>query len=122
MKIIESKNRPIILALDFDGSIVDDAFPDIGALKSGAKKIINKLHDEGYYIIIWTCRYTDKEIHSMLRFLSDNKISYDAVNENYPNLDFKPWPKIFYDVLVCDRNLGGIPDWETIYKMIKERY
>jgi hydroxymethylpyrimidine pyrophosphatase-like HAD family hydrolase len=119
MKIIESNNRPLILGIDFDDTVVENAFPDIGSLKPNAKEVINKLHDEGYYIIIWTCRYLASEMSAMIRFLNDNDIHYDMINDNYPLLEFKPWPKIFYDILIDDRNLGGIPDWETIYKMVK---
>ena len=48
--------RRTILALDFDGTIVEHKFPDIGALKPNVVGVINQLFNEGYYIIIWTCR------------------------------------------------------------------
>ena len=39
----DKRSRPKIYAIDFDGTIVEDAFPDIGALKEDAKSFINKV-------------------------------------------------------------------------------
>jgi len=53
MKVI--KQRPKIIAIDFDQTIADgDSFPDASTsnILGEAKKYINLLHEEGYYIII----------------------------------------------------------------------
>ena len=100
MKIIEKeKNRPYILALDFDNTIVYNDFPEAGILKEGAKEIINKLYDEGFYIIIWTSRYIPEHIKIASDFLKINGVKFHVFNDNYPELDYKPWPKIYYDLL-----------------------
>ena len=46
----------MILAIDFDGTIVMDKYPEIGEMIEGAKTAINQLHADGYEIIIWSCR------------------------------------------------------------------
>ena len=46
----------MVLAIDFDGCIVEETYPEIGELRKDAKKIINQLVQDGHYIIIWTCR------------------------------------------------------------------
>jgi hydroxymethylpyrimidine pyrophosphatase-like HAD family hydrolase len=112
----------MIIAIDFDGTIVDNMYPHIGKMRLHAPEVINQLHKEGHDIIIWTCR-TGKELEEALLFLDDNNIWYDYVNENSTKSNFQPYPKIYYDFCIDDRSLGGIPeDWYEIYGIIKEEY
>lgn len=115
-------SRPKIIAIDFDDTIADNSFPDISKaiLKDKADIIINELYEEGYYIIIWTCRFTEKHIQDCINFLNAHNIKYHKINENYPELEFKPLPKIYYDVLIDDKCLLKI-DWIDIYYFIKNK-
>lgn len=116
------KNEKLVIAVDFDGTIVEHNFPKIGDLLPFAKEVINKLHKEGYYIIIWTCR-GEYSLIDMINFLDKNKIHYDKINENAPYeiLGFKPFPKIVADIYIDDRNLGGFPGWLKTYKILTEK-
>ena len=84
-----------------------------------ALKVIQKLKDNGDAIIIWTCR-KDECLKEAISFLDQYEVPYDAVNENIKEieLDFNPFPKIYYDVLIDDRNLGGILPWSQVEKML----
>lgn len=127
---IKYDKEMLTLAIDFDGTIVcDEASKDkdcgykaIGALRLNAKEVINRLYDEGYYIIIWTSRNGDSLIN-MIDFLNILGIKYHTINENNPanvSDDFKAWPKVLADIYIDDRQLGGLPnDWESIYMSIK---
>lgn len=119
----DKMNRPIIIAVDFDDTICANGFPDIskGTLIKGAKETINKLYDEGYFIIIWTCRYLNNHIQDCKNFLKENEIKYNEFNENFPGLEFKPTPKIYYDYLLDDKCLIDI-DWNWIYPFIKIKF
>lgn len=118
--IYENKEeRPLIVAIDFDGTIVDNGFPEVGTPMPYAADMIRKLHADGCYIIIWTCRYTPEHIGEMVEYLNDSNIPYHKINENADFLDFKPYPKIFYNILIDDRMLGGLKDWREMYKMIR---
>lgn len=111
----------LIIAIDFDGTIVESQYPKLGALRKGAFEIINQLKEEGHTIIIWTCRYLSEDLFMMKRFLDTVGIKYDAINKNSPTLkDFHPSPKIYADVYVDDRQVGGLPDWYTIYYEIRK--
>lgn len=53
---MDSKVTPrYTICIDFDGTIVDHAFPEIGALKPGAREAITRLHQH-YRIVISSCR------------------------------------------------------------------
>lgn len=111
----------MIIAIDFDGTIVGHKYPEIGTPILDAKNIINKLYDEGHVIIIWTCRTAFASKNRMENYLINNNINYDHVNENYSELDFTPWPKIYADMYVDDRQAGGLPSWVKIYELVQEK-
>lgn len=111
----------MILAIDFDGTIVDHIYPEIGELKPNAKEIINRLHEEGHEIIIWTCRNGEHEV-KVREFLDLNGIKFHTINEHLPRiLDMfdNDCRKIYGDIYIDDRMLGGLPPWERIYTMIQ---
>lgn len=109
--------KPII-AIDFDGTIVEHDYPRIGALRPNAAHVIRWVYMWAH-VIIWTCRYEPKDVENMRSFLNDNNIPYTAINDNAPeNLGFKPYPKIYFDICIDDRNLGGVPRWSEIYIML----
>ena len=73
--------KKLVIAIDFDGTIVTNKYPDIGYLKRNAKEVINELFDAGHDIIINSCRQ-GREEREMVEFLIDNEIKFNAVNEN----------------------------------------
>lgn len=114
----------MIIAIDFDGTIVYNEYPNIGTLKPHAKEIINTLYERGHKILIWTCRTRLLE-HQAIEFLKEEGIKFHYCNNQLPEViseygnDVR---KLSYDVLIDDRNLGGIPDdWREIwYKLIEQ--
>jgi hydroxymethylpyrimidine pyrophosphatase-like HAD family hydrolase len=110
----------MILAIDFDGTIVETAeYPAFGELREGAKEYINRLYDDGHEIIIWTCRTERNSKKMMYAFLVKNGINFHAVNRNSSSIKFDTYPKIYADVYIDDRQIGGLPSWENIYTLIK---
>lgn len=97
--------KKLIFAIDFDGSIVEHQYPEIGELKEDAKEVINDLYKKDHKIIIWTCRYLQKDLSLMVKFLNENNINFHQVNCNIPELSFKPYPKIYANIYIDDRNL-----------------
>jgi hypothetical protein len=111
----------MIIAVDFDGTIVDDQFPAIGDLKPNAKEVLLLWKKLGYKLILWTCRNdTDpanngrKPLSEAVGTLENWGIRFDAVNANVPGLGFCPAPKIYADVYVDDRSVGANIDWLEI--------
>ena len=46
----------LIIAVDFDGTIVDDAYPKIGKTRIFAFETLNRLQQDGHRLILWTYR------------------------------------------------------------------
>lgn len=116
--------RSKILAIDFDGTIAEAAFPGLGKIKPGAKEYINKLFDEGYTIIIHTCRTGIFEGHAQ-NFLEYIGIKYHYINTNLPSqVEYfkQDSRKISADLYIDDKCLMGLPEtWEEIYNIIKQK-
>lgn len=117
-------NGKLVLAIDFDGTIAELSFPEVGALRKGADVYIRKLFNEGHYIIINTCR--SGKMEGMAEdFLKSHDIPYDYINSNLPELiDLykQDCRKISADYYIDDKCLWGIPSWEQIYKIIQEKF
>ena len=110
------------IAVDFDGTIVEGAYPKIGKEKTFAIDTLRQLQREGNRIILWTSR-EGKELEEALAFCHDRGLDFYAVNRNEPEdaLFSTHSTKVIADVYIDDRNLGGIPDdWGTIYEMITQ--
>ena len=104
----DHKDRPLIFAIDFDGTIVEDAFPEIGSLKEDAVSFINKVREGGHKWILWTVR-TGDHLKKALKFLADNSILPDTVNSNVPEaIQFlgEDSRKVYADFYIDDKSVG----------------
>jgi hydroxymethylpyrimidine pyrophosphatase-like HAD family hydrolase len=81
------KNRKII-AIDFDGTLVKDAYPSIGKPMPFAFDTLKKLQAEGHLLILWTYR-SGKALDEAVEFSRKQGIEYYAVNKNNPEEEFE---------------------------------
>ena len=111
---------PMIIAVDFDGTIVEDAYPRIGKPQSFAFETLKALHRERHKLILWTCRQ-GKSLEEAVVFCQENGIEFYSVNSNYPGekLEAGNTPKIVADVYIDDRIVGGFPGWSEVWKFLK---
>ena len=112
----------LIIAIDFDGTIVEDAYPGIGKPMIFAFETIKKLQENGHRIILWTYR-SGRKLNEAVAFCNENGIEFYAVNKNYPEEEFdgKISRKIHADLFIDDRNVGGFLGWTEIYQLIFNR-
>ncbi|ARV07527.1 hydrolase [Polaribacter sp. SA4-10] len=112
-------NNSKIIAVDFDGTIVEDAYPKIGKSIIFAFETLKKLQSEGYRLILWTYRCGSK-LDEAVVFCKENGIEFYAVNKSFPEeiFDKKYSRKIHADLFIDDRNVGGFLGWTEIYKEI----
>ena len=100
------KTRKKIIAIDFDGTIVENAFPNIGKPISDTVAFI-KRHRRKYIWILLTCREGEK-LRDAVEFLDSIGIQFDCVNDNAPEVieRFGNNPrKIFADFYIDDKNV-----------------
>ncbi len=107
------------IAIDFDGTIVEHAYPDIGKEKLFAFQTLKELEKKGARLILWTFR-TGKELDEAVEYCRKNGIEFYSVNKNYPEevMDDSASRKIDADIYIDDKNIGGFPGWSGIWQMI----
>ena len=111
----------MIIAVDFDGTIVEHRYPDIGREKPFAIETLKKLTEEQHRLILWTVR-KGKLLQEAVEFCRTRGLDFYAVNRNFPEENEPEERKLRADLWIDDRNLGGLPDWGTIYRMIRNNW
>lgn len=112
----------MIIAVDFDGTIVEHKFPKIGKEIPYAIKTLKLIQKKGHKLILWTYR-SGKELEEAVNFCEERGLYFHAVNNNFDGEEFDNTysRKIYADIYIDDRNILGIPEWKKIYEMIIER-
>lgn len=111
----------MIIAVDFDGTIVKHKYPSIGKEIPFAIETLKYFQKKGHHLILWTYR-SGKELEKAVAFCEKRGLIFHAVNNNYDGEEYDNSysRKIYADLYIDDRNLLGIPEWENIYKIINE--
>lgn len=111
--------QSLIIAVDFDGTIVEDAYPNIGKPKLFAFDTLKKLQNEGHRLILWTYR-SGKKLEEAIKFCESNGISFYAVNASYEDedIDSEKSRKIHADIFIDDRNVGGFIGWGNVHQLL----
>jgi len=108
------------IAVDFDGTIVTHEYPKIGREIPFAIDSLKRLQENPeYQLILWTVR-EGVELEEAVEYCRSRGLEFFAVNKNYPEENEKDQQsrKLKADLFIDDRNLGGLPDWGIIYRMI----
>jgi hypothetical protein len=112
-------STPKIIAVDFDGTIVEHAYPKIGKEMLFAFATLKALQAKGHKLILWTIR-TGHLLDEAVEFCRQNGVEFYAVNKNFPDEEWTPdLPrKLNADIFIDDRNLGGFPGWSKVWQML----
>jgi hypothetical protein len=98
------------ICVDFDGTVVDHRYPDIGEPAPGAISWLKKLQRYGARLILFTMRSDSKEGRPLLRdavqYLEASGIKLYGVNRNPDQDDWTSSPKAYGDVYVDDSAFG----------------
>lgn len=111
------------IAVDFDGTIVEDQYPEIGREIPFATQTLKMLAQQRHRIILWTVR-EGRCLQEALDWCAQRGVEFYAVNKDFPEESGEHRTfsrKIKADLFIDDRNLCGIPDWGVIYRMITEK-
>ena len=116
------------IAVDFDGTIVEHKYPDIGLPVIGAFVWLRSWQELGAELVLWTCR-DGIELDEAVAFCKKNGVEFIGVNGVTD--PFTQSPKVFANVYVDDAAFGcplvqiwgGRPvvDWKIVGPAIEKR-
>lgn len=114
----------MVIAVDFDGTIVEHRYPEIGKEIPMAISALKRLQAEGHILVLWSVREGSR-LEEAVEFCRSRGLEFYAVNANHPEDsvaedDIKA-RKLSADIFIDDRNVGGLPNWGAIYEMISKR-
>lgn len=110
----------MVIAVDFDGVLNASPYPKVGVVVGGATSAMQALHREGHTLIIWTCR-EGREQTDAVNWLLRKGIPFDGINCNTrENIErhSNDSRKVFADLYIDDRMVGGFPGWEKVLEWI----
>lgn len=116
----------MVIAVDFDGTIVEHKYPQIGKEIPFAIATLKKLQAERHLLILWTVRENDL-LEDAVEYCRKRGLEFYAVNANHPDEQVKPnqaspCRKVRADMYIDDCNVGKLPDWGAIYEMVHNRW
>jgi Predicted hydrolases of the HAD superfamily len=100
------KQRRKIIAVDFDGTLFTDEYPEVGYPIWSVINYCKEQKDKGAILILWTCR-NGEDLTEAVELAKSVGIDFDYVNENtrenlamYGGRDNR---KIYADEYIDDR-------------------
>ena len=92
------------IAIDFDNTLVSDLYPEIG-LTLNAESVLQELVERGHKLILWTIR-SGKYLEDAVNWCKNKGIELYGVNENPDFLHDEKARKVFFDLVIDDKNVG----------------
>ena len=115
----------MLIAVDFDGTIVEHRYPNIGKELPFAIASLKRLQDEGHRLILWTAREGEL-LQEAIDFCAKRGLEFYAINSNYPGEEVDEAGirarKLHADLFIDDRAVGGLPDWGAICEVVRRRW
>lgn len=108
-----------VIAVDFDGTIVEHEYPRIGKEMMFAFATLRELNKKGHKLILWTIRTGDL-LDDAVEYCKKNGVEFYAVNKNYPEEEMSNnvSRKLNADIFIDDRNVGGFIGWSQIWQTL----
>lgn len=112
--------KSLVIAVDFDGTVVEHKYPAIGKEMPFAFATLKELQKRGHRLIMWTYRH-GKTLDEAVEYCRQNGIEFYAINKSFPEEQFDPEHasrKLDCDLFIDDRNVGGFLGWGEIFNII----
>lgn len=101
----------MIIAVDFDGILCENKFPEIGSPNYEVISLVRQLVADGHEVVLWTTR-NGKELDAAIKWCEGHKLKFCSINEPAPSNEEKyrnVYPtqsrKIYADIYIDDHNL-----------------
>lgn len=115
----------MVIAVDFDGTIVEHRYPQIGKEIPFAIATLKKLQEEHHLLVLWSVR-EGRLLDEAVAFCRSRGLEFYAVNGNLPEEEQEGASmrsrKVNADLYIDDRNVGGLPDWGVIYELVHHKW
>lgn len=100
----------LTVAVDFDGTIAEHAFPRIGSPVPGAFEWLAEFQRRGIKLILWTMRSDGQKNGNVLtdaiEFCRQNGIEFVSHNENLTQSEWTSSPKAYAHAYIDDTAIG----------------
>jgi hypothetical protein len=109
----------MIIAVDFDGTLVEHRYPEIGKEILFAFDTLRDLQKQNHLLILWTVR-CGEELDEAIEYCKQRGVVFYAINKSYPEEKFDETisRKINADIFIDDRNIGGLVGWGEIWHLL----
>lgn len=129
------KMKSLYIGIDFDGTVVEHKYPEIGTAIDGALDVIEELQEAEHKLILYTMRSGERLVEAV-EYLEESGILLFGVNANKSQKHWTESPKIFCNIYIDDAALGcpllqrtkdgepvGRPfvDWDEVRDLLVER-
>lgn len=97
----------MIMAVDFDGTLCESDYPQIGAPKKAIIDTLIYTKSKGDKLILWTCR-SNERLAEAVAWCESKGLTFDAINENLPEIKESfggDQRKVYADYYIDDRSL-----------------
>jgi hypothetical protein len=96
--------RDAVIAIDFDGTVVTHAYPDVG-MDIGAVPVLRELVDNGCRLILYTMR-SGRLLDDAVAWFAKQRIPLYSVNTNPDQAEWTASPKVYANLYIDDSALG----------------
>ncbi len=117
----------MIAAIDFDGTLAEHMYPQIGPEVEGAFEWLLKLQAAGVDLMLWTMR-SGQTLDEAVRWCADRGVTFWGVNENPGQRSWTDSPKQYAHIYIDDAAAGcpliaesgqrPVVDWHTVGPMV----
>jgi hypothetical protein len=114
-------NKKLVIAVDFDGTLCEFNFPNIGKQTPHQQELMDTLiqmRKEGHKLILWTNRGDNKNYQSLTEAVDwcrEKGLEFDAINQNIEGQKKLSGysPKVMADIYIDDKAVN-VKDWKSI--------
>ena len=121
----------IVIAIDFDGTCVEHAYPAIGIEAEGAVETLRELNRRNHRLLLLTMR-SGQRLDEAVRWFRERNVTLWQVNTNPEQSTWSSSPKIYADIYIDDTALGcpiryvegsqrGVVDWQVVRHELRLR-
>ena len=111
-----------VFAVDFDGTLCEENYPNIGKPHLDRIKYLIRLQKEGNKLVLWTCR-CGEYLNEAVEWCKNHGLTFDAINENLPERIEQyggDCRKLSADYYIDDKNIS-LSMFDSIAKLSARR-